>query len=152
MSVLLPGASHGDGIHADIHRFDGDAGVEVDHILDLAHNGSADCGDVDAVFHDDVQLDGHGAVIIVCDLDTLAHGLGPQEMHQPVSHAALGHALDAEAVGGGRAGDGGEHGVADGDLAVFGGDFYHSGLPFCGNGIITHDNMEYYILLSPGLQ
>ena len=52
----------------------------------------------------------------------------------------------------GRAGDGGEHGVADGDLAVFGGDFYHSGLPFCGNGIITHDNMEYYILLSPGLQ
>ena len=55
-------------------------------------------------------------------------------MHQASGHAALGHALYAEAVGGRRAGDGGEHRVADGDLAIFSGDFYHIGLPFCGNG------------------
>jgi hypothetical protein len=47
-------------------------------------------------------------------------------MDKAVRHAALGHALDAEAVGGRRAGDGGEHRVADGDLTVLSGDFYHS--------------------------
>lgn len=64
--------SHRDGIHADVHRLDGDAGVEIDHIFDLAHNGAADSGDIDAVFHDDVQLDGDGPVLVVIYFDSLA--------------------------------------------------------------------------------
>ena len=88
--------SHSDGIHADVNRLHGDAGVETDHIFDLAHNGAADSGDVDAVLHHDVQLDGNGMVIVVRDLDALAHGLRPKQMDQTVRHAALCHALTEE--------------------------------------------------------
>ena len=41
-------------------------------------------------------------------------------MHQAVGLGAHGHALDAVAVGGRRAGDVGENVAADGDLALFG--------------------------------
>ena len=95
-------------------------------LLDLAHNGAADRGNIDSVFHNDVQLDGNGAVLVIGDLHALAHGFPPQQVHQAVGHTAVGHALDAEAVGGCRAGDGGEYRAADGNLALIGSDLNHS--------------------------
>ena len=40
----------------------------------------------------------------------------PQQVDQAIGHGAVGHGLDAEAVGGSHARDVGEHGAADGDL------------------------------------
>ena len=87
--------------------------------MHLAHNGAADSGDVDAVLDNDMQADGDRGVPVVEDLDALAHGLLAQQVDQAVGHRAEGHALDAEAVGGGVAGDVGEHGLADADLTLF---------------------------------
>ena len=107
-------------VNADIHALDGDSGVLADLVLHLAHNGAAGGGDVDAVFHDDVEPDRHSVVLIIYDLDAFAHGFLAQEVDQTVSHGAERHALNAEAVGGGVAGNVGEYGVADTDLAFVG--------------------------------
>ena len=77
-----------------------------------------------------MQLDGHRAIVVIGDLHALAHGLGAQQVDKAVRHGAVGHALDAEAVGGGGAGNGGEHRVGDGDIPVLTVDLYHSSLPF----------------------
>ena len=116
--ICLVPPSQGHGIHAHVHVLDGDAGVPGDDIAHFIHDGAADRGEIDAVFHDDVELDGDGVVVVISDADALAHGLPAQQMHQAVRHGAVGHALDAEAVGGRHAGDVGEDGAADGDIAV----------------------------------
>ena len=72
-----------------------------------------------------MQFDGDGVVVVIGDLDPLAHGLAAQQADQSVGHAAVGHALDAEAVGSGCAGNGGKHGVADGDFTTAGLDLDH---------------------------
>src|SRR5699024_6078247 len=105
-------------VYAHVHALDGDAGVLADLILDLTHDGAAGGGDVDAVLHDNMQADGDGVVLVVDDLDALAHGLLAQQMDQAVGHGPEGHALHAEAVGGRVAGDIGEHRVADADLTL----------------------------------
>ena len=79
-----------------------------------------------------VQLDGNGVVLVINDLHALAHGLRTQQMDDAVGHAAVGHAFHAEAVGGGGAGDGGENGVADADLALIRKDFNHKQTSFLG--------------------
>ena len=95
----------------------GNASGPGDVIAQAVNDGFADGGQVDAVLHDDVQLDGDGVILVVGDADALAHGFPPQQVDEPVRHRAEGHALDAIAVGGGAAGDGGEHLAADADLA-----------------------------------
>ena len=96
---------------------DGNAGDPGDVIAQAVDDGLADGGQVDAVFHDDVELDGDGVILVVGDADTLAHGLPPEEVDETVRHGAEGHALDAVAGGGGHAGDVGEDRVGDRDLA-----------------------------------
>ncbi|CAN3972874.1 Transcriptional regulator, AbrB family, partial [Dysosmobacter welbionis] len=56
--ICLVPPSQGHGIHAHVHVLDGDAGVPGDDIAHFIHDGAADCGEIDAVFHDDVELDG----------------------------------------------------------------------------------------------
>ena len=41
-----------------------DAGVLVDHIPYLVHDGAAHGGNIDTVFHDDVQFNGNGLVLV----------------------------------------------------------------------------------------
>src|SRR5699024_9876267 len=102
--------------HADVHRFYLHAGGLADHIAHFAHDGPAYRHQIDPVFHDDVQLDGDGAVLVVIYLHALGHGLPLEQVDQPVRLGPDGHALDAVAVGGGAAGDGGEDLAADADL------------------------------------
>ena len=116
IGCLPPSQRH--GIHAHVHRLDGDAGVFGDDIAHLVHDGAAHSRKVDAVFHNDVELYGNGIVVMVGDVNALAHGFAAQQVHQSVGHGAVCHALDAEAVGGGNAGDVGKYGAADGDLTL----------------------------------
>ena len=90
----------------------------IHFVAHLAHDGAAHGRDVHAVLHDDVELDGDGVVVIVGDADALAHGLAAEQMHQTIGHGAVGHALDAVAVGGGQTGDAGEDSAADGNIAL----------------------------------
>ena len=75
-------------------------------------------------------FNGDGVIVMIGDADAFAHRFPAQQMDQAVRHAAVGHALDAEAVGSGGAGDAGEYGAADTDLAPLGLDLNHSILPF----------------------
>ena len=89
---------------------------------------------VDAVFHDDVELNGNGFVLVIDHVDALAHGLPPQQVHKTVRHGAVGHALHAEAVGGGHAGDVGKNSAGDGDLPLFRMEFQHNWITFLSVG------------------
>ena len=92
MARLFPSLRHGQQCMESTQTFTSrtvDAGVLGDHIAHLAHDGAADSGQVDAVFHDDVQLDGDGVVFVIGDLDALAHGLPPQQVDQTVGHGAV---------------------------------------------------------------
>ncbi len=117
MTVWAAASGEDHGIHADIHAADLDAGKALHDIAHLAHDGTADGSEIDAVVHDDVELDGDGVVVIETDLDALGHRLPAQQMDQAVGLGAHRHALDAVAVGGGGAGDVGEDIGADGDGA-----------------------------------
>src|SRR5699024_9900554 len=114
------GSADDHGVDAHIHAAHLGAGGAADDIANLAHDGAAHRHQVDPVVHHDVQLDGDGGVVVIGDLDALSHGLPAQQMHQAVGLGAHGHAFDAVAVGGRRAGDVGENVAADGDLALFG--------------------------------
>ena len=117
--ILQPSSSQDHGIYEHVHSADLRAGVLIHHVAYLIHNGAAHCGNIDAVFHDDVEFNGNGLVLVVDHVDTLAHGFPPQQVNQTVRHGAVGHALHAEAVGGGHAGDVGKNSAGDGNLALF---------------------------------
>ncbi len=80
---------------------------------------------VHAVLDDDVQLDGDLMVVVLRDVDALAHRLAAQQVDDAVRHGAVGHALHAEATRRRRAGDARERGVAHEDAALFVFQFYH---------------------------
>src|SRR5574344_147032 len=107
-------------IDADVDSSDFHAGISGHDIPHLVHNGAAHRREVDAVFHDDVELNGDGIILVVDDADALAHGLSAQQMHQTVRHGAVCHPLDAVEVCGGDDGDAGKDGAADGDIAQIG--------------------------------
>ena len=88
-----------------------------DEIADLADDGGRDRAEIDILVDHDVQVDGEGIVGVERDLDALAHGFLAQQMHKPVRHGAHSHALDAEAVGRGEAGNIGIDSAVDRDLA-----------------------------------
>ena len=64
-----------------------------------------------------MQLDGHGAVLVVIDLDSLGHGLPLQQVDQAIRGGADRHALHAIAVGGSATGADRKYIAADPDLA-----------------------------------
>jgi hypothetical protein len=72
-----------------------------------------------------MEADGDGGVLVVDDLDALAHGLLAEEVDQAVGHGAEGHTLHAEAVCGGVPGNVGKNGVTDGNGAFLSLQFYH---------------------------
>ena len=80
----------------------------------------ADGGDVHAVLHNDVQLDGNVPFFVGNDAHALTHRLAAQQVDEPVGHRAVGHALDAKAARGRGAGDIGQGGVGNADFALFG--------------------------------
>ena len=99
--------------------------LAIGGVAQAVDDGFADGGQVDAVFHDDVELNGNGFVLVIDHVDALAHGLPPQQMDQTVRHGAVGHALHTEAVGGSHAGNVGKNSAGDGDLALFRMKFQH---------------------------
>ena len=72
------------GVHKDVHGSHFHAGGLAHHIAHLAHDGAADGDQIDAVFHDDVQLDGDGPVLVVIYFDSLGHGFPLEQMDQAV--------------------------------------------------------------------
>ena len=116
---------HGHAVDADIHAAHDRAGILGDKVTHLTDDGLADRRNVHAVLDDDVQLDGDLMVVVLRDVDALAHRLAAQQVDDAVRHGAVGHALHAEATRRRRAGDARERGVAHEDAALFVFQFYH---------------------------
>lgn len=91
--------------------------LTIAHLID---DGAADGGDVHAVLHNDVQLDGNVPFFVGNDAHALAHCLAAQQVDEPVGHRAVGHALDAKAARGRGAGDIRQGSVGNADFALFG--------------------------------
>ena len=81
------------------------------------------------IVHDNMQLDGDGAVLVVNDLDALGHGFPPEQVNQAVRLGAHGHSLDAVTAGGDGTGDIGKDLASNADL-TFVGLYLHGTLPF----------------------
>src|SRR5690606_11035479 len=107
---------HPHALNVHVHLLDLQAAVVLDRILDSLHDVVRQFGDVDAVLHDDVQVDGDG-VVAQGDLHAPRDVLAPAENSQPFLHAAGTHADEAIALGGRDAGNRRDHFLGDGDAA-----------------------------------
>ena len=107
------------GIDIDIYGPHPSTGALGHHIADLADDGCAHGGQIHAVVHHDVHIDGNGIILVELHPHALGHGFLAQQMVNAVGNRAGSHALHTEAVGCGGAGDIGINAGADAHRAVF---------------------------------